>query len=377
MRRLITDLWSSVALSADTGAGSTPTPGNSAGNFSTIEDALAGTDWQDDEERNGDDQGQGDPGARGAADDQQVGGQQGADGQQDELSDLEKLLQEAGGEEADENAQADEGDEKDVAPGNMRVRRPDGTFTSVEQLLKETQSHGQLHERESRLQQAETELTTVRGHVRQMYENVQPQLELIAAIARELMPQEPDPALLGTAEGSQIYHLQKAAYERTVQHINKVAQAYNQNRQQLDQEGQSQVQTFSRQEAEKLISKDKRFGQDQFWDGYVKDMFAIGGRVYGYSADELRHGMVDHRQHRVMADAIAYRKLLEKVKGQKKGQFQASLQEGNRRPNGTAVNQRVNGQQRRPTNAELQKATSNREKFRKAPTIENAMLLDF
>lgn len=386
MRKYL-DLWSSVAMTADTGQGSTPTKGMQQSEYSAIEDALGETNWTGEDEDEGGQGGQDDAlndgsQRRQAADDQASR----ADGQQeDEPNALEDMLRELSGEEAGDDAgnddqegqEGEEGKAGTFAAKSQRIRLEDGSYTTVGELLNERSSHGQLSERETQLREREGKLQETHGHVQSMYEAVQPQLELIATVAKELMPTEPDPALLGTPEGAQTYHLLKAAYDRTVNRINQVVGAWRQNQQLLQTEGQTQQKTFNREEAGKLIQRDKRFGDDKFWESFQRDMFQVGGRVYGYTAEELRNGMIDHRQYMVMRDALAFQKLMGKLRAQKNGRQQAGQEDGNRRPNGTAVRTRVNGSSRRPTNQEVQRAAAARTKFRKEPTIENALLLNF
>ncbi len=283
----------------------------SGGSFNSISDAVgsysedAGPQYTlDDDAEDGDD-GQGD--RRGARQDGSDGPQHQGDDQQaaEDQDDLDKLLSgldpEAGSEDGEG---ADQGDPNQQPQAEMQAAKA--------QLENERR---QFQEERQTFTQERQRFETARTQVRQQYEAMQGNMEMLAAVAQALMPQEPDIGMLGVDQNG--YHILRNAYDKQVAMIGQVRSAYQQMQQAQTEQQAAAREEFRMEQAQKLVQRDPRFGQNEFWNNFQRDMFSYGPRVYGYTADELRDGMLDHRQFEVLRDAIEYQKIKAAVKARK------------------------------------------------------------
>jgi hypothetical protein len=251
--------------------------------------------------------GQGDPRP---SDRQQEQGdtQRPASEQPEDQDDLDKLLSdldpEAGSEEGEgEEDQGDPNAPQTLAEDTL-LKLPNGTTKKYGDVLREAAEietqRGQLGEERQRFDTARTE-------VRKQYEDMQGNMQVLAQIAQALMPQEPSLEMM--QQDLYGYNILKHAYDKQAAMISQIVGMHQNGQQQMTAQQQQELKTFKMEQAQKLVQRDPRFGRDDFWSEFQKDMYSIGPRVYGYSADELREGMLDHRQYEVMRDAIAYQKI--------------------------------------------------------------------
>lgn len=323
----------------DIGGGSADT----GGSFGSIADALANSNYDEkagpeyklDYDGEEDDDGQGD--RRGARQDGQDGPQrpdpqqQDGDGDQD---DLDRLLagldpdgSEAGFEEDGDEGQGDPA-QPQVLTDDTQVRLPDGSTRRYGDIAREAAEMGNQRQQFAQERQS---FETARGQVRQQYETMQGQMQVLAQIAQALMPQEPDIGMLATDQQS--YHILRNAYEKQSGMISQIVSMFQQNQQQIEAEHAQRMGAFRTEQAQKLVQRDPRFADDKFWDQFQRDMFSIGPRVYGYTADELRDGMVDSRQFEVFRDAMEFQKIKAAMRARKgAAKHQQARQRGAEQP---------------------------------------------
>ena len=336
--------------------------------FSTIESATKFL--KDDEEQEGQQpagkQPDGQDGEQGNQGDEQdqlaADDQQGDEGEQDEV-DLSQLTEEELA--ALEAGQPPRGGT--FAGHNQQVKLADGTTTTVAQLLAERSGHGDLVQRETAFRQEQEQFTQAKTAVVDGYRQMQQDRQVLAQIAQALMPQEPDIAMMTTDSNS--YHILKAAYDKGVQMIRTIVGQYQNAEQKTKADQDNEMTSFKADQGRKLVQRVPSLGTQEGWQAHWNDMFKYGGRVFGYTADELKDGLTDHRQHIVMRYAIAHAKHLAKIAEGNRG--------GRKAPNGQPQPQRVINRPSRPGNPDAAKAKAAKTAFNKNPSIKTAMDLDF
>lgn len=244
------------------------------------------------------------------------------DTEQDESEQADDELQatdEAAGEEAEgeteDEGQAEEetDDEPETERGryvahNGRVKLPDGTESTVDDLIK-----GNLRDRDYRQKTMAhaDEVKTFRAQseaVKQREQQLSEQTELVTTLIQSIVGDEPDITMLQTDPMG--YIAQKENRERWIAHIN----ALQQHRQQATQASSTETMQKKAERANTewgaLLEKAPEFKDQKRTEAFVQDVTKFGTETYGFTTEELREAVgLDHRQALVLKDAIAWRKL--------------------------------------------------------------------
>lgn len=299
--------------------------------------------------------------------------QQGDDGQDD----LDRLLNDIEPDVEDVDAgQGDQTAQPQAATDDLIYRFADGTTAKVSDLAK---THSEITTHRTRMAEDRQKFDQVVGQLRQQYEAVQGQMQMAAEVLQATMPQEPDIGMLSVDPNG--YHILKAAFDRQQAMLNQIYGTYQQNQQEMQTRYQTDMQTFRRTEAEKLVERDPRFGRDDFWAQFQNDMFSYGPRVYGYSAEELRNGMMDHRQFEVLRDAIEFQKIKAAIRARKGAakHAQARVEQPRNQVNGQYIPRPTQGRVMtgQNTRGRVDQKTLQRQqaqkRFDKNPTLRNAV----
>jgi hypothetical protein len=263
-----------------------------------------------------------------AADTGQADDEEQSEGEQAE-DELQASDEDAGEEaegETDEQGQATDEDEDEpetergrYVAHNGRVKLPDGTESTVDDLIK-----GNLRDRDYRqktMAHAE-EVKTFRTQseaVKQREQQLNQQAEYVAALVRSIVPEQPpmpDPALADPTSGkydpaafiaAQGKYNEWAAWQ---QHINQL----DAQRQEADKTRSTETAAQKRERADAewtaLLEKAPEFKDQKRTEAFVQDVTKFGTETYGFTKDEIREAVgLDHRQALVLKDAIAWRKL--------------------------------------------------------------------
>ena len=244
------------------------------------------------------------------------------DTEQDESEQADDELQatdEAAGEEAEgeteDEGQAEEetDDEPETERGryvahNGRVKLPDGTESTVDDLIK-----GNLRDRDYRQKTMAhaDEVKTFRAQseaVKQREQQLSEQTELVTTLIQSIVGDEPDITMLQTDPMG--YIAQKENRERWIAHIN----ALQQHRQQATQASSTETMQKKAERANTewgaLLEKAPELKDQKRTEAFVQDVTKFGTETYGFTTEELREAVgLDHRQALVLKDAIAWRKL--------------------------------------------------------------------
>lgn len=256
---------------------------------------------------------------------------------EDEVSDEET---ETEGEPEDEG-QADEEETEDepeseegrFVASNGKVKLPDGTVATVNDLIQ-----GNLRDRDYR--QKTMELAENRkafeaqsSAFKQREQIVEQQREQLVEIINSIVPPEPDPALLQSDPMG--YLSQKAARDQWVAHLQKLDAEKREAAERGQAETAQQRQQKSVQAQEALIEAVPEFKNDptgKKLDAFYADVRDFG-KQYGFTTEELVNGIgYDHRMALVMRKAIAFDKLqAAKPKVQGKTETRPPVQRGSKR----------------------------------------------
>jgi hypothetical protein len=336
------------------------------GTFSSIEDALANSNYVDDDEQ------EQDQGQEGQSDADQKDDGRGPDDRDNRDADWQ--FEE--GHEFDEEPTDEEVTEEDpdapieepkpgtFAAHNQNVRLSDGTVTTVAALEKKWAESGSLVEERTKFDQAKQQFAQVNSEVRAMYEGMQQERELLAALAQSIMPKRPDPNLAYTHPGD--FHVLNDAYTRTVEMLNSVGANWHQANATLEAQNRQALEQFRDEQANKLVERAPEFGKEEYYGKFWNEMVRVGGQVYGYSAKELSEGMNDHRQYLVMRDALAFRR----IKARQINQRGLPKDQGKPQRRIPAVNG-----QRQPQSVQSAQYAAARKRFYANPTAKNAAAL--
>lgn len=226
--------------------------------------------------------------------------------------------EEATGEDEPEGQPEDEeGEEPETERGryvahNGRVKLPDGTESTVDDLIK-----GNLRDRDYRQKTMAhaDEVKTFRAQseaVKQREQQLTQQAEYVASLVRSIVPEAPDPAMADPRSDKYDpagYIAAKASHEQWMEHLSY-----------LDAQRQQAEQTRSTETAEQrlkradtewsaFIEKAPEFKDEKRTKAFVEDVHKYGTEL-GFTREELREAIaLDHRQAVIMDGYIRWQKL--------------------------------------------------------------------
>jgi hypothetical protein len=241
--------------------------------------------------------------------------------------------------EAEDEGQADE-EETDDEPesdqgrfvaANGKVRLPDGTIATVNDLIQ-----GNLRDRDYRqktmsLADEKRTVETQSSALKQQEQQLSEQRALMTQMLTSIMPQAPDPALAHTSPSE--YVAAKAVYDQYLGYIQHLEQHDAQSRQAREAEIAKARQEKGNAEWATLVEKVPALAEPKRFEKFVGDIKTIGTSYYGFTEKEMADALgYDHRQALVMRDAIAWRKLQDsKPKAQSKTEGRPPIQKSGKR----------------------------------------------
>lgn len=223
------------------------------------------------------------------------------------------------------------------ASRDARVKLDDGTTISVADLISGNMFQRTFTEKTTALANDRKALEQERGQYAETKQQVDHQRNVIMTLAQKLLPKEPSPPedredLVRYIE----YQREKAEYDQTMGELDalwKASQGDLQHfQQQQQQEAEKQQKAFHDQwqsalvsEGEKLFSKMPALREQAGWDAFKKEAYDYGKKYWDVSPEEI-DSLPDHRQLLILADAMKYRKAIEKRDAGKKPQPPAGQQ---------------------------------------------------
>lgn len=269
----------------------------------------------------GADQGQPDP----EEDDIEV-----AEAEDEELSDEDD--DESEGEPEDEEGQPEDEDEDEpetekgrFVAANGRVKLPDGTVATVDDLIKGNLKDRDYRQKTMSLAEEKREFEAQSSAVKAEKQQVQEQLEYTQRLLESITPQPPSPSLLdgNSPDYDPIgYTEQKAIYDNFMAHNQYLQQQVQATQQQTQQQRQQEVAKKQDQEWAALLESAPELKEQAKLNAFSQDIKSAG-EAYGFSPQEIAEALpLDHRMALALRDAAKWRKLqsnkprtAEKLKG--------------------------------------------------------------
>lgn len=147
--------------------------------------------------------------------------------------------------------------------------------------------------------------------VAQATEEIRKQREFILEFAGEFIPQEPTLEML--REDPIGYMEAKATFEERMKKLNALAEQRQGETQKLTAKQQQEAEEFAASEWGKFLDAIPKLKDEKKLEAFRNDVKEIAIKDYGLAPEELK-AVIDHRYQRVLHDAIAYRKLVQKSK---------------------------------------------------------------
>lgn len=197
------------------------------------------------------------------------------------------------------------------AAHTAKVKRPDGSLTTVAELLNGSMMLGDYRTKTADVAREREAIQAESGRLQSLTAELQQQRETVAVLAELLKPREPDPALLDQGDFA-TYALQERAYNDQNRKLNQLMADHqaHQERQKADTAARMTERRAKERQAlaarmPGLFSADGRPTEKygRFWQAVVS-----AGEHYGYTAEEANR-LVDHRHYLILRDALEYRRI--------------------------------------------------------------------
>lgn len=234
------------------------------------------------------------------------------------------------GQAADEDGAEPESDQGRFVASNGKVRLPDGTVSTVADLVQ-----GNLRDRDYRQKtmeaaelrkQAEAQSSALSQKEQQLTE----QLNYAQALLQSFVPQPPDPSKLDTDPLG--YMRDREQYERMAQHLTYIAQTQQGLTQQQKAEQDRQRQQMMQSEHAKLLAALPHLKDQNKLRSFASDIQAFAPK-WGLSAEDVQALPTNHAYAVIIDKAIRWDKLqASKPKVQKQIENRPPVARGGKRP---------------------------------------------
>jgi hypothetical protein len=231
----------------------------------------------------------------------------------------------------DENDEEPESDQGRFVASNGKVRLPDGTVSTVADLVQ-----GNLRDRDYRQKTMETaelrkSFESQSAAVKERETQLEQYSTYVSDLIKSFIPAKPGPDLLRTDPYA--YNLQLADHEQWLEHLTYLDSQRQQTAQERQAEAQKQQGERAEREWNALTEKVPAFKDKAKWTAFANDVNKFGAD-YGFKPEELRGLAFDHRQMVVIRKAILWDKLqASKPKVQQKVEGRPPVQKGGKRLN--------------------------------------------
>lgn len=207
---------------------------------------------------------------------------------------------------AEEAAEPEEPQAPAYVPPEAKVKLPDGSEATVDELIK-----GNLRDRDYRqkTQALASEKETFKAkssEVQQFEQQLAADREFLIQLTQSLMPQKPDYSMVSVDPIG--YAEQKAQYEARKEHLDYLVATQQQLSQRKQHEQAETVKEIRAREWQATLDHLPELKDATRLNSFVGEIQKVAGE-YGYSPQEIQNVGLDHRQVRVLADAIKWRNL--------------------------------------------------------------------
>lgn len=210
--------------------------------------------------------------------------------------------------EAEADATDDEDDTADDGSQETTVRLPDGTeltLAEIAELQKGSLRQADYTRKTQELAEQRKATEAAIAEAQQRASHYEQQIDFAIRVAEQYLPPAPDASMLET---DPIGYLQaKEHYQAKVGELRSLYEQREQHRQYSVAEQMRQFEDMKAKEGQALLSAMPHLKDKSRLEAFQKDILDALP-AYGYTADDLK-AVYDHRLVRMMADAIAWRKL--------------------------------------------------------------------
>ncbi|AZO45889.1 hypothetical protein EJ076_34805 [Mesorhizobium sp. M7D.F.Ca.US.005.01.1.1] len=249
----------------------------------------------------------------------------------------------------EEGADEDEGqageEEQEAAPETpayvapeAKVKLPDGSEATVEELIK-----GNLRDRDYRQKtmataELERSYKAKASEIQQFEQQLAGDRDFMVQLMQSIMPQKPDYSMVSVDPIG--YAEQKAQYEARKEQLDYLVGSQQQLSQRRQQEQAETVKEIRAREWQATLDHLPELKDATRLNSFVGEIQKVAAD-YGYSPQEIQNVGLDHRQVRVLADAIKWRNLqASKSKVAAKVEGRPPVQRGGTRPTPEATRSR-------------------------------------
>lgn len=192
-----------------------------------------------------------------------------------------------------------------VAP-EAKVKLPDGEEVTVADLIK-----GNLKERDYRQKtmataELERSYKAKASEVQQFEQQLAGDRDFMVQLMQSIMPQKPDYSMVSVDPIG--YAEQKAQYEARKEHLDYLVGMQQQLSQRKQQEQTESIKEIRNREWQATLEHMPELKDSTRLNSFVGEIQKVASE-YGYSPQEIQNVGLDHRQVRVLADAIKWRNL--------------------------------------------------------------------
>jgi len=212
---------------------------------------------------------------------------------------------------------------------NAKVRLPDGSVVSVADLKSGSLMQADYTRKTQEVAAERKAVTELRERTTQQEQQLLQQLEYASTLLQSFNPQPPDPSLLNSDPLA--YFQAKEQFDSWQQHLGHITQEQQRVLQERQAKFESERQERMQREWDALLRAVPELKDKSKLEAFASDINAAGS-AYGFSPEELKSVALDHRQARVLRDAMAWRKLQSsKPKAVAKVEGRPPVQKGGKR----------------------------------------------
>lgn len=214
--------------------------------------------------------------------------------------------------ETEEDGQAEDGNHETepeapayIAP-EAKVKLPDGSESTVDDLIKGTL---RLQDYRQKTEVVATERKAVQAkasEIQQFEQQLVADREFMIALTQSIMPQKPDYSMVSVDPIG--YAEQKAQYEARKEHLDYLVGMQQQLSQRKQSEQADTIKEIRAREWQATLDHMPELKDSTRLNSFVGEIQKVASE-YGYSPQEIQNVGLDHRQVRVLADAIKWRNL--------------------------------------------------------------------
>lgn len=232
----------------------------------------------------------------------------------------------------DEPSTVDEAPDTDDTPEPVRYRLPDGTEATPEEIAE--WKRGQLRQADytrktQEIAEQRKQFEQRHAEIAQKSQEIDQQINFAIAVAERYLPKPPDASML---ESDPIGYLQaKENFDARRYELQQLYHAREQHEHAKSQEQMKSFEEMKAREAQALLDAMPHLKDKSKLEAFQRDIQETLPH-YGFSVDDLK-SVYDHRLVRLLADAVAFRKLAaSKAKVEEKAKAAIPVQPTGKRP---------------------------------------------